>query len=245
MKLFSSILVIIGAIILVSAATAQTPYIYAYSTISYNSSTNTITGYSYSQPAYTNAIYYQTGVSATIKDDNNNLLTSGQATTSQASPAQINLQVQGNGCGYYHIGAGHWEVMTNYVTNAYINGGYQSGYYDPYFYNYDATHGSSSNIYTGSHSFYGNGPAEVWGSTFTLLGSTWQETDGDCNLGPSVDFALTSPANDGSTATFSSTVKHGTPTGYLWDYTTPNGSGNSPNLSYTSATSSNTNATAK
>ncbi len=60
-----------------------------------------------------------------------------------------------------------------------------------------------------------------------------------------VEINAPTQADDGSSVFFTSTVTGATPTGYQWSVTTPSGSGNSPSLNFTSATSLSTFATAK
>jgi|CXWL01.1.fsa_nt_gi hypothetical protein len=60
-----------------------------------------------------------------------------------------------------------------------------------------------------------------------------------------VEINVPSQAADGSSVFFISTVSGATPTGYQWSFTTPSGAGNNPNLSFGSATSLSTFATAK
>ncbi len=62
---------------------------------------------------------------------------------------------------------------------------------------------------------------------------------------PQVTISGPTVANDGSSVTFTSTVTGGTPTGYQWSIDYPTNSGNDPTLSFSSPTSSVTNATAK
>ena len=69
---------VIALLIFTGFARAQNSYVNIFSTVSYDSNTNTVTGQAYTQPSYMNAAYYTTYVKAALYDENgNNLVYSG------------------------------------------------------------------------------------------------------------------------------------------------------------------------
>ena len=176
---------VIALLMFTSIVSAQDSYVNIYSTVSYDSSTNTVTGYAYTQPSYTNAAYYTTYVNATLYDENgNNLVYSGNYLGSGGNPATVNVSATGSGCGYYRIVASHFQIDTYYVYNYYDNGYYYTGYYDPYYYQY-FDGGSGSPIWE-SFSYFGPGPPTYEYNDQTIFDNTEQWTQGNCNLTPTV-----------------------------------------------------------
>lgn len=186
--LLSIFYLLFGLLFTASAAIAQDSYVNAFSSVSYDSATNTVSGYAYSQPAYVNAAYYRVNVSAVVYDQNGNGL-AGDQNQGDSGIVSVSFSGNGNGCGYYRINSSHWQLETYYVQDYWLNGYYQTGYYDPYNY-YNTFSSGSSNIYYGSYQFFGPGPEYVTSSSHTILGILEQWTQGDCVLSPRITSIL-------------------------------------------------------
>ena len=170
--------------ILSAAAMGQTSYVDGYSTVSYDSTTNTVTGYSYTLPSYVNAVYYRAGDQAQLLDFAGTQLDSDNVQIGGGSAAQVNLSATGSGCQYYQMSSLHYEILYYYVNNYYINGFPYTGYYDPYDYNY--YEGQPYTTYWPDYEWFGSGPQGVISSTDLILGGTEEWSDGTCNTGPKI-----------------------------------------------------------
>jgi hypothetical protein len=182
-KLLALVLLVYGISL---TATAQSAYIAGYSTVDYDPTTNTVTGYTYTNPNYSGTGYYTAGLSSTIHDSDGNALASANQQAGMGGPS-VTYTATGRGCDYYEITTGHYEVDTYYVQNYYYNGQYVSGYYDPY--NYSYYEGQTAYTCPGYYQWPGLGPGVVTTSTFSFLGSTDAWGGGSsCNVGMKVRY---------------------------------------------------------
>ena len=122
-------------------AKAQDSLIYA--TVDYDSETNTVYGYAYTEPDYAASIYYQSSwVGAILKDADNNQV--GSSANSQTwGRAEVSLEASGNGNPPYKIESSHYVIM-NYSVYSYwdpYSSQYENGYLDYYYYTYYAEGG--------------------------------------------------------------------------------------------------------
>lgn len=118
------------------AVRAQTTI--SYATVDYDEATNTIYGYTYTEPDYSGIVYYNKAhVTAKLRDASDNQLAIGTAERS-GGRAELFLQASGNGNPPYKIQSGHMVYQTYYVYNYYDPRYYQqrSGWLDYYYYSY-------------------------------------------------------------------------------------------------------------
>lgn len=160
-----------------NAAGQSDSYVNGYTSIDYDSSTNTVTAYGYTQATYVNAAYYKYGISQSILDPNDIQLAHLQSEGTTGNPGVANLTAAGVGCGEYRASAHHYMLAYYYVSNYYSNGSYQSGWYDPYNYQY---YSGTEETYPNYFTIYGNGPNYVLQSQFTYLGYTDSYSTGNC-----------------------------------------------------------------
>src|SRR5262249_21790757 len=123
--------------VLLFAARTSAQSTYSYSSISYDSTSNTITAYAQTQPDYTTEVYYsQAFVQSKILDANNTQLAS--QSNQSSGVASVSYQAAGDGSAYYTVLSGHALFIAYYVNNCYCGGTYSSGWDDYYNYQYFA-----------------------------------------------------------------------------------------------------------
>lgn len=176
---------VIGLFIFVSSASASS-YVYSYSTVGYDSGTNTVTGYSYTSYPYGGSLYYQPYVEATLYDENGTYLADGDFSQTQGGPATITLQAPGSGCQFYQIVGWHAVDDFYYVTNYYMPSvGYRNGFYDVDYYS-QFRENPTYPPFGESRYFYGAGPVHILEEEFISLGVTESWGSGNCNLPPTI-----------------------------------------------------------
>jgi hypothetical protein len=167
-----------------SSASANS-YVYAYSTVDYDSATDTVTGYSYTSYPYGAGLYYEPYVSAVIYDEDGNYAADTSFMQTEGGSAEITFNASGYGCQYYRIDGYHAEDAYYYVSYYYQPGyGYTSGWDDVD--NYSAT---SEDPYTEplpDATFFGNGPITIRADQFIELGVTEAVGSGNCTPAPRV-----------------------------------------------------------
>jgi hypothetical protein len=154
------------------AQTAKAQDIYTYSDVSYDSSTNTVTGYAQTQADYNSSIYYSYSFAGgSLKDAYGTALASGTASASANNVATLTLQASGDGSTSYEMVTGHYLYISYYVTNTWSSCyGYASGWYDYYYYQSFFSDGNPD--LWGYFDFFGPGPACTYGSEDMILGET-------------------------------------------------------------------------
>jgi hypothetical protein len=170
------LLMIACCVFIPTGAKAQSTY--GYSSISYDSASNTITAYAETNPDYnTQAYYYNSYVSANIHDANGNVL------ASQNALGSVSFSLSGNGSASYNIASGHYMLLSYSQVNVYSvcgNQYYTHAYYD--YYNYLNFTESPTPDYTFSlYLFSGHGPACYDPSPDVILG---ESTDSDSTTSP-------------------------------------------------------------
>jgi hypothetical protein len=204
--------------------------------ISYDDQTGTVTAYGDT----TNDLdaTYAPQASVSVVDQNNVTVASG-FDYELYDNASVSLQFAATPGSTYTAVTNHcFRLQYWSYDNVYP---YQQSYYD----DWNMSSFLGQNIYSPlDYWFASPGYTEIHRPTnFFCVGKTYDTVE----AAPKVQISGPSGADDGTTVTFTSTVDSGhfTVTGYQWSFTTPSGSGNSPDLSFTAATSQNTNATAK
>ncbi len=177
-----------------------------YSSVSYDSATNTVTGISYTSQAYGADLYYQPYDSVYIALEDGSQIAGGDGFSTEEDPrADVYLQVTGNGCQFYQIVGQHWVRAYYYVTNYYDHGVYLTGYLDDDDYNYYFRE-QVQNTFIGSYTFTGQGPSRAAETVFMFLGSTVDWSSGTCNLPPKVSKIQYKGPNNSSFSDASSTL---------------------------------------
>jgi hypothetical protein len=88
-----------------------------YSTADYDDETNTVYGYSFTNPDYAAGLYYtQTYVGASISDANGTLIDS-ESKMAYNTRAEVYLEGPGTGNPPYKVSSGHYVFMSYYVYN--------------------------------------------------------------------------------------------------------------------------------
>lgn len=157
-----------------------------YSDVSYNSSTNTVTAYSYTYPDYNASIWYTSYLSGQVYDSDGNYLTNVWALAPSGGMATDSESVTGNGCDWYMIRTGHWLERVYYVQYWYAPNpfpGYHDGYYDPYQFQAE---GGNPVPYDYWYELQGPGPEWVRQSQQTDINFTEDWSEGNCNLGTKI-----------------------------------------------------------
>ena len=94
--------VVLGLIVFVSSASA-TSHVYAYSTVGYDSATDTVTGYSYTSYPYGASVYYQPYVDSTIYDEDGNYVANNDFFQTEGGPATVSVG--------YHAVTAYYQVV--------------------------------------------------------------------------------------------------------------------------------------
>lgn len=156
------------------AHNAKAQDIYTYSDVTYDGSTNTVTGYAQTQGDYNTAYYYGTVFAqGMLKDANGTSLNSGTASAYGSGTASLTIQASGDGSATYEMASGHYILLSYYVTNTWsaCYGYNTSGWYD--FYNYYQTYYGEGNPDLWSYyDFFGPGPTCTVPSEDVILGGS-------------------------------------------------------------------------
>ena len=167
---------------LVSSAFA-TSYVNSYSTISYDSGSDTVTVHTFTSLSYSASVYYQPYIDGFIYNGNGDDIGDGTGTITD-NEADLDLSVPGNGCDWYELEGRHFVTPYYYVYGFLQDGAYLDGYYDYDNYHFYEGEVYPDNVYIGSHQFTSVGPIRVAESDLIFLGSTEQWGNGTCNSPP-------------------------------------------------------------
>lgn len=177
MKKYFLIVIAIG----ICAVTTKADYATIYSSVSYNSSTDTVTAYSYTYPNYVSAMWYDTYLSSGVYDSSFNHITGDYDVQPSGGMAEGIMSGPGNGCDWYTIQTGHWLQMVYYVQDWYASNpypGYHTGYYDPYNFQIEGGQPTPPDYW---YELQGPGPEYVRQSFQTDIFFTEALSDGACN----------------------------------------------------------------
>lgn len=165
------VVVIMGCLLFGQTVKAQDSS--TYGTVDYDSETNTVYGYAYTQADYAASLYYNRAyVRVWLKDASGNDL--AVADNTGYGRAEVSVQAAGNGNAPYRVETYH-KTWTTYYVNGYYNQHthrYENGYLDYYYYTY-YERGLGGNIYNNPlfNYFLGRRPEFVSSSIDRWLGT--------------------------------------------------------------------------
>lgn len=215
-----------------------------FTDLSYDDFTNTVIAYSETDTDYDIGGDYTAYVSLVVRDDNANIVASGNRMDSEGfGYASVTLQFPGSpdttytGTGTHRLYAFFYYEDWNYDYYPYRRVFY---YYDNWYFGFFGGLGIDYPWY-----YYFSSPGYAFRSRPTrpiFLGTT-HSFDSASTPGVSISITPSQTVNDGATANFAVTVNGDTPRAYQWAFTAPRGAGNNPRVDFSAATSDSTSVT--
>jgi len=212
------------ALILLVPSASASSYVYEYSTVDYDSGTDTATGYSYTSWAYGGSLYYEPYVTATMYDEDGNYLTDATQFQGEGGAATVTLPITGYGCQDYRMDGWHGQdAFYYYVTNYNLGpAGFFTGYYDRDGYTHLYEGEPIPDPLTDAQTAYATGPVSILEDEMIFVGVTETTGHGSCTL-PTVvikrnntPITTTQTVSVGEQIALTTAVSSGTPTSPSW-----------------------------
>src|SRR6185503_4419150 len=216
-----------------------------FTDLSYDDLTNTVIAYSETDTDYDVGGDYTAYVNLVVRDDNLNVVASGTRMDGEGfGYASVTLQFPGSpdttytGTGTHKVYAFFYYEDWNYDYYPYRRVLY---YYDNWYFGF---FGGLGIDYPWYYYFPSPGYGFRTRPTSQIFLGTTRSFDSASTPGVSISITPSQTVKDGETASLSVTVTGDTPTAYKWGYSSPRGAANSPQVSFSAATSASTDVTA-
>jgi hypothetical protein len=216
-----------------------------FTDLSYDDLTNAVIAYSETDTDYDVGGDYTAYVNLVVRDDNLNIVASGTHLDGEGfGYASVTLQFFGSpdttyiATGTHRLNAFFYYDYWDYDDYPYRRVTY---YYDNWYFGYFSGMGIEYPWY-----YYFSSPGYAFRtrtSRLIFLGTT-HSFDSATTPGVSISITPSQTVKDGETASLSVTVTGDTPSAYKWGFSSPRGAANSPQVSFSAATSASTDVTA-